>query len=71
MSAFARRPNGAPTKAYTIRINPDVLLKVEDFARKNAQTANLAFEELLTTALSIENETEVINNAEENSANSE
>ncbi|MDR2655531.1 MAG: hypothetical protein LBC56_05585 [Oscillospiraceae bacterium] len=52
MAVFARRQNGAPTKAVTIRIDPAVAERVELFAKRIPMTANLAYEEILVHGLS-------------------
>jgi|GEM_PF-2300593 len=52
MAVFTRRPNGAPTKTITIRIDPNIVERVEQFAKREPMTANLAFEEIISRGLS-------------------
>jgi len=72
MAVFTRRPNGAPTKAVTIRIDPRIIERVEQFAKRETVTATLAFEEIISRGLSTlesdADESEGESNAEETEA---
>jgi hypothetical protein len=67
MGAIARRPNAGMTKTIYARISPEIVMRIENVARRKAQTMNLTVENLLIKGLCAEGdpyESEVRDNAE-------